>query len=108
MLDIYYVPAFVMDMPQHPGDLELAGSMDLDAHRSLAGLFDKGRQAGAELSYFEDSMLKPAQVAVLLETFTANAGELEGNQPGLAAFDVMHALIKAAVSRGVGLAAFGD
>jgi hypothetical protein len=108
MLDIYYADPAATVMPEDPGRLELAGSIDLDAHRSLAALFDKGRQAGVDLRYFEDSLLAPAQVAILLRTFTANAGELEGNRQALAAFGAMRDLLEEAVSRGMGLVAFGD
>lgn len=108
MLDIYYTNPSTTAMPEDPGSLELAGSIDLDAHRSLAALFEKGRQAGADLRYFEDSMLKPAQVATLLKTFTTNANELAGNKQALAAFDAMRGVLEAAVSRGMGLVAFGD
>jgi len=108
MLDIYYAPPFTVHMPENPDQLELAGSMDLHAHRSLAVLLDKGSKAGADLRYFEDSMLRPAQVVILLEIFMANARELEGNHLALAAFDVMHTLLEAAVSRGAGLIAFSD
>nr|WP_298097930.1 hypothetical protein [uncultured Shinella sp.] len=108
MLDIYYAEPFTTVLPQNPDRLELAGSIDFDAHRSLATLFDKGRQAGADLRYFEDTMLKPAQVTKLLETFTENACELQGNRQALAAFDMMCGLLERAVSRGMGLIAFAD
>jgi len=42
MLDIYYVPPSIKVKPEAPDRLELAGSIDLDAHRSLAALFEKG------------------------------------------------------------------
>lgn len=108
MLDIYYAPSSTKAMPEDPGSLEFAGSIDLDAHRSLAALFDKGRQAGADLRYSDDSMLEPAQVATLLKVFTANAGELSGNRQALAAFAAMRELLEAAVGKGCGLVAFGD
>ncbi|MDR6591187.1 MULTISPECIES: hypothetical protein [Agrobacterium tumefaciens complex] len=48
MLDIYYADFDTTFMPLNPGCLELAGSIDLDAHRLLAALFDKaGRLARA-------------------------------------------------------------
>ncbi|WP_295983397.1 hypothetical protein [uncultured Variovorax sp.] len=108
MLDIYYTDPSTTDMPEDPGRLEHAGSIDLDAHRSLAALFEKGRQAGADLRYFEDSMLKPSQVATLLKTFNANVGDLKGSRQALAAFEAMRGVLEAAVNRGMGLAAFGD
>lgn len=108
MLDIYYADPATTAMPEDPGSLELAGSIDLDAHRALAALFDKGRQAGADLRYFEDSMLTPTQVAILLKTFLANARSLDGNRQALAAFDSMRSLLQGAADRGMGLVAFGD
>ncbi|MCZ7449345.1 hypothetical protein O8B93_17290 [Agrobacterium rhizogenes] len=108
MLDIYYADRSISAIPFSPDTLEFAGSIDLDAHRSLAALFDKGRAAGADLGYFEDSMLKPEQVKILLETFTANLRELGGNPQVLAAFNMMCGLLEGAVERGGGLVAFSD
>lgn len=108
MLDIYYADRTTTFMPEGPGRLGFAGSIDLDAHRSLAVLFDKGRQAGADLRYFEDSLLKPAQVVILLKTFLANERDLEGTRQALAAFDSMCGLLERAANRGLGLVAFGD
>jgi hypothetical protein len=108
MLDIYYVPPSTLLVPEDPGKLEFAGSVDLDAHRSLAALFERGRQAGADFQYFQDSMLKPAQVATLLQTFMAHAPELDGKRQSLAAFDALRNLLEEAVSRGMGLIAFSD
>lgn len=108
MLDIYYTDPSTTDMPEDPGSLELAGSIELDAHRSLAVLFDKGTKAGASFKYFEDSLLTPAQVATLLKIFTSNVGELGGNRQALAAFDAMRGIFEGAVSKGAGLVAFGD
>lgn len=108
MLDIYYAGSSVTVIPEAPSHLELAGSLDLEAHRLLAALFEKSRQAGADLQYFQDSLLKPAQVVILLETFLANAHELRGDRRALAAFEVMRGVLEGAVSRGLGLAAFAD
>lgn len=108
MLDLYYTDPSTLDMPDDPGRLQLAGSIDLDAHRSLVVLFDKGSKVGAGLKYFEDSFLQPAQVATLLKIFTANAHELGGNRQALAAFEAMHGVFEAAVSKGAGLVAFSD
>ena len=94
MLDIYFAPPLTTSVPADPGQMELAGAIDVDAHRSLAPLFEKGRQAGADLQYFQDSILEPAQVAVLLQIFMANALEPEGRQP---AFDAMRRLLEEAV-----------
>lgn len=108
MLDLYYTDPSTLGMPDDPGRLELAGSIDLDAHRSLVVLFDKCSKAGADLKYFEDSFLKPAQVAKLLKIFTASSHELGGNRQALAAFEVMHSVFETAVSKGAGLVAFSD
>ncbi|MFB7146976.1 hypothetical protein ACFCY3_20590 [Agrobacterium deltaense] len=48
MLDIYYADFDTTVIPSDPGCLELAGSIDLDAHRSLAALFDKALRAGVD------------------------------------------------------------
>ncbi|WP_149743417.1 hypothetical protein [Rhizobium sp. NFACC06-2] len=48
MLDIYYADFDTTVIPSDPSCLELAGSIDLEAHRSLAALFDKARQAGVD------------------------------------------------------------
>lgn len=108
MLDIYYADLATTFMPDDPDRLELAGSIDLDAHRLLADLFDKGRQAGADLRYFEDSMLSPGQVVTLLSTFLANERGFEESRHALAAFDSMRGILERAANRGMGLVAFGD
>ncbi len=108
MLDIYYAPPSTLTMPEEPGRLEFAGSIDLDTHRSLAALFEEGRQAGADLRYLQDSMLNPAQVAILLRTFMTNAPALEESGSSLPAFDAVRNLLEEAVSKGMGLVAFSD
>lgn len=108
MLDLYYARSSVIVMPEAPDHLEFAGSIGLEAHRLLAALFEKGRQAGADLPYFRDSLLKPAQVAALLGTFVENAHELRGDRQALAAFDEMRGFLEGAVSRGLRLVAFAD
>ncbi|MDR6841804.1 hypothetical protein [Pseudoxanthomonas sacheonensis] len=108
MLDIYYTDPSTTDMPDDPSGLELAGSIDLDAHRSLAVLFDKGSLAGAGLKYFEDSFLQPAQITTLMKIFTTNVSELGGNRGALDAFAAMRSLFEAALVRGAGLVAFCD
>lgn len=107
MLDIYYTPA-TASMPGDPDHLELAGSIDLDAHHSLAILFDKGRQAGADLPYLEDTALGPAQVDTLLTIFLAHEAGLERSPRAQAAFASMRDLLESAASRGQGLVAFCD
>ncbi|MBB4403871.1 MULTISPECIES: hypothetical protein [Rhizobium/Agrobacterium group] len=108
MLDIYYAELDTKLMPADACGLELAGSIDLDAHRLLAALFDKGRQAGAHLSYFEDTLLEPVQVGILLNILLTNEYILEGNEHALAAFNSMRDLLERAAKRGVGLLAFAD
>ncbi|MGV2021115.1 hypothetical protein [Agrobacterium sp. 22-223-1] len=108
MLDIYYADFNTTVIPSDPGCLELAGSVDLDAHRLLAALFDKARQAGVDLRYFEDTLLETKQVAILLNILMANEHVLEGNEHALAAFNSMRDLLERAAKRGVGLVAFAD
>lgn len=108
MLDLYYAPPATLLVPEEPGQLEFAGSIDLDAHRSLAALFEKGRMAGADLQYLRDSMLKPEQVAILLQIFMASAPEPERCGQSLAAFDAIRGLLEEAASRGMALVAFSD
>ena len=57
MLDIYFVPFSCRAMPKDPRGLVHVGSIDFDAHRSLAVVFDQCGHAGANLSYFGDSLL---------------------------------------------------
>jgi hypothetical protein len=104
MLDIYFAPSSTVVVPEGPGSLEFAGSIDLHAHRSLADLLEKGRQAGAELPYFRDSLLNPEQVRLLLEIFVANASEAKGN----ATFAAIGQLLERAADEGAGLVAFSD
>lgn len=108
MLDIYYADFDATVIPSDPGCLELAGSIDLDAHRLLAALFDKARQAGVDLRYFGDTLLEPRQVAILLNILLTNEYVLEGNEHALAAFNSMRDLLERAAKRGVGLVAFAD
>lgn len=108
MLDIYFAPPSMTSVPVDPDHLEFAGSIDLDAHRSLAILFERGRQAGADLPYFRDSILTPAQTRLLLETFLAKGSDPYGSQRGCAAFDDMRQLLEKAAGRGMGCVAFSD
>lgn len=108
MLDIYYAAPSITAMPEDPSDLELAGSIDLDAHRMLTLLVDKSGQPGIGLKYFEDSMLRPEQVAALLQIVIANADELEGDGQASASLEAMRSIAERAVSEGLGLVAFGD
>ncbi|MGV1956800.1 hypothetical protein ACQZ5G_17245 [Agrobacterium sp. 22-214-1] len=108
MLDIYYADFDTTVIPSDPGCLELAGSSDLHAHRSLAALFDKARRAGADLRYFDDTLLEPRQVAILLNILLTNEDVLEGNEHALAAFNSIRDLVQRAAKRGVGLVAFAD
>lgn len=108
MLDIYFVASSCAAMPKDPHGLEHAGSIDLDAHRALAIVFDQCRQAGAELSYFEDTLLHPDQVMTMLGVFHANADTLGAERGRIAAFKTMRGILAGAAEQGAGLAAFCD
>jgi hypothetical protein len=108
MLDIYYVAPSITVMPDDPGQLEFAGSMDIDVHRLLALLVDMSGRTDIRFKYFEDSLLTPAQVASLLEIVMAGAGEGEGHGQAFAALAVMRGILERAVREGLGLVAFGD
>lgn len=108
MLDIYYADPSITVIPEDPGELEFAGSIDIDAHRSLAVLIDKSGQAEICLKYFEDSLLMPAQVASLLGIVVADGGEREGNAQAFVASEAIRGILETAVSKGLGLVAFGD
>ncbi|MGY5776480.1 hypothetical protein [Rhizobium sp. LEGMi135b] len=108
MLDIYYTDPSITVAPEDPGNLELAGSIDLNAHRSLALLVDKSAQTKIRLKYFEDSMLKPVEVETLLELVIASAEDLESNGQAFAAFEVIRGILESAVSKGMGLITFSD
>jgi hypothetical protein len=108
MLDFYFVPSSCAAMPEDPHGLAHAGSIDLDAHRALAIVFDQCRQAGAELSYFEDALLRPNQVVTMLGVFNANADTLGIDGGRLAAFKTMRGILARAAEQGAGLAAFCD
>lgn len=108
MLDIYYVAASVTVMPEDPGKLEFAGSIDVDAHRALASFLDQSRETKIRLTYSEDTLLTPAQVATLLEIFMANTRDLERNGQASAALELMRGILEEAVNRGMGLVAFSD
>ena len=108
MLDIYFVPPSCRAMPRDPRGLALAGSIDFDAHRSLAAVFDQCRQAGANLTYFDDSLLRPEQVVTMQRVFDANTGALGAHRGQIAAFKAIRAILDRAAEQGMGLAAFSD
>ncbi|GLQ09796.1 hypothetical protein GCM10007913_17280 [Devosia yakushimensis] len=108
MFDIYFVPSSCSAMPEDPRGLEHAGSIDLAAHRSLAPVLDQCRQAGADLSYFDDTLLRPDQVLTMLGVFNANADTLGAERGPRAAFETMHGMLARAAKQGMGLAAFCD
>lgn len=108
MLDIYFVASSCAAMPKDPHGLEHAGSIDLDAHRALAIVFDQCRQAGAGLSYFKDSLLRPDQVMTMLDVFNANAETLGAERGRLAAFKTIQGILVRAAEEGMGLVAFCD
>lgn len=92
-------------MPRDPRGLVHAGSIDFDAHRSLAAVFDQCRQAGANLTYFDDSLLRPEQVVTMQRVFDANTGAHRGQ---IAAFKAIRGILDRAAEQGMGLAAFCD
>jgi hypothetical protein len=106
MLDIYFVEPARRHLPKDPSGLEHAGCVDLDAHRSLAALFDKCIREGVNLKYFDDSLLRAEQVVTMLEIFTTSAPEPGAQRGQIAAFKSMHAILTRAVAQGMGLAAF--
>ncbi|CAA2107827.1 hypothetical protein [Variovorax paradoxus] len=108
MLDICFVEPERRHLPKDPGGLVHAGCVDLDAHRSLAALFDRCIQGGANLKYFDDTLLRAEQVVTMLAIFTVNAPERGAPRGQIAAFKSMHAILTRAAAQGVGLAAFCD
>ncbi len=108
MLDLYFVESTCRHLPKDPRGLELAGSVDLDAHCSIAALFDRCVRKGANLDYFDDSLLRAEQVVTMLEVFTANAPEAGAQHAQIAAFKSIHAILTQAKAQGMGLAAFCD
>lgn len=108
MLDMYYAAPSITVMPEDPGELEFSGSIDVDAHRSVALLIDRSGQTEIRFKYFEDSLLTPAQVASLLEIVKANADERESGGQASTALALMRGILERAVSEGLGLVAFGD
>jgi hypothetical protein len=108
MLDIYFVPSSCRSIPKDPRGLVHAGSIDFDAHRSLAVVFDQCGQAGANLSYFDDSLLCPEQVVTMRRVFDANTGSLCAHSRQTAAFKAIRGILDRAAEEGSGLAAFCD
>ena len=108
MLDIYFVPSSCMAMPEDPRGLVHAGSIDFDAHRSLAVVFDQCGQVGAKLSYFNDSLLRPEQVVTMRRVFDANTNSLGAHRGQTAAFKAIRGILDRAAEQGMGLAAFCD
>jgi hypothetical protein len=108
MLDIYFVPSSCMAMPEDPRGLVHAGSIDFDAHRSLAVVFDQCGHAGANLSYFGDSLLRPEQVVTMRRVFAASTGVLGAHRGQIAAFKAIRGILDRAAEEDSGLAAFCD
>ncbi|MFK4811137.1 hypothetical protein ACI3KW_13110 [Devosia sp. ZW T5_3] len=108
MLDIYLVPSSCTAMPEDSQGLVHAGSIDLDAHRALASVFDQCRQAGVGLGYFEDTLLRPDQVVTMLGVFDAHAGTPGIDDGRAAAFKTMRGILARAAEQGMGLVAFCD
>lgn len=95
-------------MPKDPRGLVHAGSIDFDAHRSLAVVFDQCGQAGANLSYFDDSLLRPDQVMTMRHVFDTNTSAVDAHGGQIAAFKTIREILDRAAGEGVGLAAFCD
>ncbi|MET3496460.1 hypothetical protein [Variovorax boronicumulans] len=108
MLDIYFVPPSCSAMPKDPRGLAHAGSIDFEAHGSLALELDQCRKAGADLRYFDDSLLRPDQVMTMLRVFNTNADTLGADRGRIAAFKAMQGILARAAEQGMGLAAFCD
>lgn len=108
MLDIYFVPSSCQVMPKDPRGLVHAGSIDFDAHRSLAVVFDQCGHAGANLSYFGDSLLCPEQVVTMRRVFAASTGVLGAHRGQIAAFKAIRGILDRAAEEDSGLAAFCD
>jgi hypothetical protein len=108
MLDVYFVPSSCSAMPKDPRGLVHAGSIDFDAHRSLAVVFDQCGQAGANLSYFDDSLLPLEQVVTMQRVFDENTSSLGAHSGQTAAFKAIRGILDRAAERGMGLAAFCD
>ncbi len=108
MLDIYFVPASCTAMPEDPHGLVHAGPIDLDAHRSLADVFDQCRQAGVDFSYLRDTLLRPDQVVTMLGVFNTNAGTFGIDRGRGAVFQAVRGIFARAAEHGMGLVAFCD
>lgn len=108
MLDIYFVPSSCRSIPKDPRGLVHAGSIDFDAHRSLDVMFDQCGQKGANLTYFDDSLLCPEQVVTMQRVFDANTGALGAHRGQIAAFKAIRGILDRAAEEDSGLAAFCD
>ncbi|WP_440532106.1 hypothetical protein [Variovorax sp. YR566] len=108
MLDIYFVPSSCRSIPKDPRGLVHAGSIDFDAHRSLDVVFDQCGKKGANLTYFDDSLLCPEQVVTMQRVFDANTGALGAHRGQIAAFNAIRGILDRAAEQGMGLAAFCD
>ncbi|SET78877.1 hypothetical protein SAMN05443580_106320 [Variovorax sp. OV084] len=85
-----------------------AGSIDFNAHRSLDVVFDQCGQKGANLTYFDDSLLRPEQVVTMRRVFAASTGVLGAHRGQIAAFKAIRGILDRAAEEDSGLAAFCD
>jgi hypothetical protein len=108
VIDIYFVPSSCRSIPKDPHGLVHAGSIDFEAHRSLAVVFDQCGQAGAKLSYFDDSLLRPEQVVTMRRVFDAHTSALGAHRGQINAFKEIRGILDRAAEEGSGLAAFCD
>ena len=103
MLELYFADPSLRAVPGDPATLEYAGGIGLDAHRAMRAVLERCRDAGADLPYFADSLLSPAQVAIMRALFDA------GHQPGgHEDYQRLRAILADAAARGCALAAFCD
>lgn len=108
MLDIYYAPAAIASCRDDPDGLELAGSIDLDTHKSLSGLFDAGGKIGIHMKYVDDAFIEPGQVARLSAVFNDHAALLPDHRTAREGYAVMTAIFSKAVKENLGLLTFSD
>jgi hypothetical protein len=108
MLDIYYTTVSVTSCPDDPDGLELAGSIDLNTHKSLSGLFGACEKMGIPIKYFDDSYIEPGQIARLLAAFNEHTALLPDNQTAREGYKIITTIFSKALKKNLGLATFSD
>lgn len=103
MLELYFADPSLSAVPGDPSALEYAGGIGLDAHRAMRAVLDRCRDAGAYLPYSADSLLNPAQVAIMRALF--DAGCEPGGHEG---YLRLRAILADAAGSGRALVAFCD